>query len=421
MVVSNQHGGLMPYRLLEPLETDMIKHLAPTGSPIKPGELFTWLFSTASGTSGKEPLQRAVETLLKVEHSFLLSTGRGAMTLLLSSVKALNGQDGQRDEVILPAYTCYSVASSAINAGLKIRLCDIDPKTLCYDFEKLEQIDFSRVLAVVSASLYGLPNDMVRLERLVAERGALLIDDAAQSLYSTFDGRYLGTFGHAGILSLDKGKNVTSMQGGLIVTNNQELAEHIAKQSEQLSDLSFKRRLIEFLKVLIYFLFLNPYAYKIPANISFSGLGETRFETEVEMKHYPGFLASLALSQINRIDEITGSRIERGAFYDRCLKPNDRVSKITPLEQSAPVYLRYPLLVQDGEVRSHLLSRYREYGISPSYPKSLNQLAEIEDHTVAKEVCPGGEQVARQVVTLPTHAFVSKSDQKKICEIVSAL
>jgi perosamine synthetase len=399
----------------------MLKHLAPTGSPIKLGELISWLFTMPTGSGKEQMLKNAVEQLLSIKHSFLYSTGRGAMTVLMSAIKALNEGDGQRNEVILPAYTCYSVASSAINAGLKIRLCDIDPKTLSYDLEKLRQIDFSRVLAVVSASLYGLPNEMVELEKLVQEQGTLLIDDAAQSLNSKFDGRYLGTFGDAGILSLDKGKNVTSMQGGLIVTNSESLAGFLNERVESLAELGFKSSLKEFIKVIVYFLFLNPYAYKVPANISFSGLGETRFETEVEIKRYPTFLSSLAVSQLNRIDAITESRTSHGEFYEATLMPNKVFSKISRVASASPVFLRYPILVHDPDVRSKLLTEYREYGISASYPKSLNQLSEIEEYLVVRETCPGAESVAQQIVTLPTHAFVSKDDLQKICEIINTL
>ncbi|MCG8081161.1 MAG: DegT/DnrJ/EryC1/StrS family aminotransferase, partial [Candidatus Thiodiazotropha taylori] len=119
------------------------------------------------------------------------------MTALLAAVK-LQNSGNDRDEVIIPAYTCYSVASSVINAGLRIRLCDIDPRTLSYDEQQLRQLDFSRVVGIVSANLYGLPNDLPMLEKLAESEGILLIDDAAQSLNAKIDGRYLGSFGDAG-------------------------------------------------------------------------------------------------------------------------------------------------------------------------------------------------------------------------------
>ena len=399
---------------------NMMRHLSPTGSPIKFAELAGWLVNTVTGRNNSEALLQLAKELLGVDAGFLFSTGRGAMTALLTAVKLQNSDSG-RDEVVVPAYTCYSVASSVINAGLKIRLCDIDPRTLSYDEQQLHQIDFSRVVAIISANLYGLPNDLPMLEKLAKTEGVLLIDDAAQSLNAKIDGRYLGSFGDAGILSLDKGKNVTSIQGGLIVTNHRGLAESLSQQVGKLDALSFKRQLIEFIKVLIYYFFLNPYAYKLPANISFSGLGETRFETDVEVSKYPAFLSSLATAQFNRIDQITQSRIRHGFYYDGALQSNQSITKIDRLAQTEPAYLRYPLLVHDADKRSELLDRFREYGISASYPKSLNCVTEIEAHLVGERRCPGAEAIAGQIVTLPTHAYVRESDMNQIIETLAGL
>ncbi|MCG7912381.1 DegT/DnrJ/EryC1/StrS family aminotransferase [Candidatus Thiodiazotropha endoloripes] len=373
-----------------------------------------------SGKNHNEVLLQLAKGLLGMDAGFLFSTGRGAMTALLAAVK-LQNSDNDRNEVIVPAYTCYSVASSVINAGLKIRLCDIDPRTLSYDEQQLRQIDFSRVAAIISANLYGLPNNLPMLEKLSKSEGFLLIDDAAQSLNAKIDGRYLGSFGDAGILSLDKGKNVTSIQGGLAVTNHPGLAELLSQNVERLDPLSFKRQAIEFIKVVIYYFFLNPYAYKLPANISFSGLGETRFETDVEVSKYPAFLSSLATAQFNRIDQITQSRTQRGFYYDEALQSNQSITKIDRLVQTEPAYLRYPLLVHDANQRSELLDEYREYGISASYPKSLNCVDEIAGHLVGERACPAAEVIARQIVTLPTHAYVRETDMNQIIEILAGL
>ena len=400
----------------------MLRHLAPTGSPIKFLELLLWLKKTLTGGGDVEQLQRAVQARLGNKYSYVYSTGRGAMASLLSGVKALRSSTDVRDEVILPAYTCYSVASSVINAGLKIRLCDIEPTTLSYDLEQLKQIDFKNVLAIVSSNLYGLPNNnLVEVERLANEQGLFLVDDAAQSLNSKLAGRAVGTFGSAGILSLDKGKNVTSIQGGLVVTDNRELSDYLVDQSRELPALGLKASLIEFIKVLIYYAFLNPYAYKIPANISFSGLGETKYEPDLELRQYPVFLSSLAESQLKRIDEITQKRVVHGEYYEKNLLLSDGVTKVERAESSQPVYLRYPLLVHDTQRRARLLEQHREYGISASYPASLNNLPEIESSLVEKRDCPGADVVAKSIVTLPTHAFVRGEDMRRIVEIVNSI
>jgi dTDP-4-amino-4,6-dideoxygalactose transaminase len=93
--------------------------------------------------------------------------------------------------VIVPAYTCYSVPAAIERAGLKPRLCDIDPATLAWT-TGLGHCDFSRTLAVISANLYGLPNALGEIEAFAAPN-VFLLDDAAQALGAKLDGRAAGS------------------------------------------------------------------------------------------------------------------------------------------------------------------------------------------------------------------------------------
>ncbi|MET0050475.1 MAG: DegT/DnrJ/EryC1/StrS family aminotransferase [Candidatus Thiodiazotropha sp.] len=397
----------------------MPRFLSPTGSPIKSREMIGWISALLRGVDHSETIKQLIARDLNLAYGALYITGRAAMASLLGCLMRMRGEDDQRDEIILPAYTCYSVASSAINAGYKIRLCDIDPKTLSYDMASLNNMDTDRVLAMVSANLYGLPNDLPVLEQFAKANNIHLIDDAAQSLFARVGGRFVGTFGYAGVLSFDKGKNITSLQGGMVITGNEELQTQLLMAQSELSDLQATGQIKEFIKVFIYYLLLHPVMYQIPANISFSGLGETRYEDTVAVLKYPPMLSSLAKDQLLRADRITQSRVSTGRYYDQSIEQSVNLSKIEAVPGSEPVYLRYPILIRDVALRSHLLKEQRAMGISASYPKSLNQLSEIRQHLVGETSCPVAEQVAAQIVTLPTHAYVREQDQQSVVDIVN--
>ena len=96
-----------------------------------------------------------------------------------------------------------------------------------YDYQKLSGIDFTKVLCIVSSNLYGIPDHLVRLEQIASEHGIFLIDDAAQCMGGRVDGKFSGTFGDAGLYSLGMGKNITSIEGGIIVTNSDDMASLI--------------------------------------------------------------------------------------------------------------------------------------------------------------------------------------------------
>src|SRR5262249_704901 len=158
-----------------------------------------------------------------IRNPFFVSSGRAALTMLLETMRA----DSDRREVVIPAYTCFSVASAVARAGLLIRVCDVDLKTLDFDLSALLRVGLRKAVCIVPSGLYGLPGDLAALERIARDAGAFVIDDAAQCLGATQAGRACGSFGDAGIYSLGRGKGLTTMGGGILVTHRADLASRI--------------------------------------------------------------------------------------------------------------------------------------------------------------------------------------------------
>jgi DegT/DnrJ/EryC1/StrS aminotransferase family len=96
-------------------------------------------------------LSQRLDERLGIRPTFFASSGRAALTILLKALQ----QRSDRREVVIPAYTCFSVPSAVARAGLVIRLCDVDPKTLDLDLNALARLDLSRVLCIVPSGLYG--------------------------------------------------------------------------------------------------------------------------------------------------------------------------------------------------------------------------------------------------------------------------
>ncbi len=371
------------------------------------------------GRDSTSTLKALICESLGTKNAFLFANGRGAMSFLLQCMTKEREED-HKDVVVVPSYTCYSVAASALKAGLKVLVCDIDKKTLSYDREQLESIDFNTVLAIVSSSLYGLPNDLSSLEELARAKGVYLIDDAAQCLGATVDNRAVGTFGDAGILSFDKGKVITSMNGGVIVTSNKTLSRRIEIEHEKIENQSLLSRATDLAKLQAYFILLHPSLYWIPSNLPFLKLGETIYNEDYEVQNYFEALAPIARSQYTRIDQMNEHRRLCAASYTSGIHDTDLIECISPLAGSAPVYLRYPLRIKDDQIRRQFLYDYNSHGCSVSYPASIADVPEIRSRIlVHNDRCEGGRIVASQLVTLPTHAFVRESDIERICSGLS--
>ena len=112
----------------------------------------------------------------------------------------------QRNEVLIPGYTCYSVAASVVRAGLKIQVYDLDPRTFQPDLDSVKQGLNERTLAIVTQHLFGIPSPVEGIKDLAGEVGAHLIEDAAQSMGASQAGHQVGTLGDFGFYSFGRGK-----------------------------------------------------------------------------------------------------------------------------------------------------------------------------------------------------------------------
>lgn len=394
-------------------------HLAPSGTPIAVIDLLKWLIFQPRARQMLGEFQTAFCRRYQLEHCFLVSSGRAAMVLLLRALRTLASPT--RTDVIVPSYTCYSVPAAAIRAGLRVRVLDVDPKTLSYDLEALTRTDFSNVLAIVSANLYGLPNDLAALAALAREHGVYFIDDAAQSLGATINAQAAGDFGDAGLYSLDKGKNITSIQGGILVTRSQVIADEIRKELERAPLPPWQRTLIQSIQLLIYGLMLRPWLYWIPARLPFLKLGTTRYEIDYPMERYSPSLGVMATLLFRKIDAITQRRRANARLYQEQLRDIAFLQFPTPLPGSQPVYLRFPLLVDSAARRERLLALLNAEGLGAtgSYPLSTLDIPEIQEHLdLAGSRGAVGRSIAERILTLPTHPYVRPGHIEKICRLI---
>lgn len=399
----------------------MPRYIAPAGTAIKISELIGWLIDSLRGKDRRDDLCEAIKSRYGVKHCFLMSSGRAAMAMIFNILKENNKQN-QRNEIVLPSYTCYSVPAAVEIAGLNVRICDIDPVTLSYDMRQFNSIDFSRVLCVVSANLYGYPDDLKAIKSITDNAGCYFLDDAAQAMESSIDHRYTGTWGDIGLFSLDKGKNITSLQGGIIVTDNSEIANWITQKLDMLPPTSIRQQYMDGVKLIAYTMLLKPWLYWIPAYMPGLGLGKTVYTTDYLFSQYSRSMAAISWRLFKRIDEITDQRIRHAKELINKLKDISKIRFIDKVGDSArPVYLRLPILVENTEDRDRIVEYLLKSGIgaSHSYPQSIADLDNISHFsTIQNNQVPIGKYIADHILTLPTLSYLNDSDIKKIVRII---
>jgi CDP-6-deoxy-D-xylo-4-hexulose-3-dehydrase len=129
------------------------------------------------------------------------------------------------DEVIVPAVSWGTTYYPLAQYGLRLRFVDVDLRTLNLDLEQVAAAVTPRTRAVLAVNLLGAPNDFGRLQAICNDHGLMLLEDNCEALGATFDGRQAGTFGAVGTFSFFFSHHMSTMEGGMSVTDDRELAE----------------------------------------------------------------------------------------------------------------------------------------------------------------------------------------------------
>ncbi len=389
-------------------------YLAPAGTVMSLGEIGRG-FARGTFADTRGLLEAEIGRRAGLAHAWPIASGRAAMTLILQALaKAAN--DPRRDEVLVPAYTCYSVPASIARAGLRFRLVDVDPRTLGMDPAALETSDFSRVLAVVTSNLYGIPNDLPAIENIARERGVFMVDDSAQSFGARVGGRAVGAFGDAGLYSFDKGKVICTIQGGAIVCKDDRVAQAIGAQMSALPAATLAETIGNCLKLPIYSVCLRPALYGAIRSLPFLGLGKTMYEERYPIATLSAPQMGIAIELLRRLDGIAADRRARAARLRAALEglPGIELPAVAP--DAEPAWVRFPLRVTKAAARDTVVAAIDAAGIGAtiSYPLALCDVPEVATRLRSNEPMPGARLVASQIVTLPTHGFCPDGYEQRI-------
>ena len=215
------------------------------------------------------------------QHGVAVTNGTSALDVSIESLGI-----GPGDEVILPAFTIISCVNQIVRAGATPVLVDSDPITWNMDVDHVEARISPRTRAVMAVHTYGLPVHLNPLLELTEHYGLALIEDAAEAIGQTYNGRPCGSFGRLSTFSFYANKHVTTGEGGMVVTDSETLAE----SCRSLRNLAFQdnRRFVH------------------------ERLGWNMRMTNLQ--------AAIGLAQLERLDEVIRRKREIGALYHDSLK-----------------------------------------------------------------------------------------------------
>ena len=386
--------------------------LPPAAAPINVNSLLHGLSAMLFPQRHLIQLEESLKAYFGMKHVFVVSSGKAALVLIL---KALGKLAPDKNKVLIPAYTCFSVPSAVVRAGFQVSLCDVDSSTFDFDYERLKDMETENTLCIVPSHLFGIPSDMDKVRQFARERGIFVVEDAAQAMGGRYRNKLIGTIGDVGFFSLGRGKNVTCMSGGVIVTNNNNIAKNIKMEYASLEEPHFSENFMEFLKALLMAIFISPSLYWLPASLPFLRLGETVFSPEFQIERLSALKAGFMWNWQERL-EISNHRRKKNAEY---------LCKITNLKNpsgcSIP-FLRLPYLLDNKDLRDSIYSGLNRSGLGASlmYPSSINNIREIKDQ-FATSTYPSAEGISMRLLTIPTHELLSEDDLKAILAFLSQI
>lgn len=384
-----------------------LRYLPPVRSPVTLGAVLAGL---APAASAPEQVRARIAAEYAPDDVLLTDSGTSALRLALAGA-ALSA--GRADALVaMPAYCCYDIATAADGAGVRVALYDLDPATLSPDPGSLERALALGARAVVVAHLYGFPVDLGMVRRLAAQARALLIEDAAQGVGGSYEGRALGAHGELAILSFGRGKGRTGGGGGALLARGARGLELLERVRSLAGPSRGGRR--SALRLAAQWLLARPSLYRLPASLPFLGLGETPYHQPWEPRAMaPGPAAALLWSWEASGREAarrraTGTELIRQLTEGRKDEPAGHWGRpVRPVAGAQPGYLRFPLVLDAPRD----LRPVRGLGIMPGYPLALPDLPGFGSRcAVTGEAHHGARTLAARLCTLPTHSWVRTRD-----------
>jgi len=316
-----------------------------------------------------------------VKHAVAVNNGT---TALVAALKMLHLPEGST--VITSPFSFVATLNAAVEAGLRVRFADVDPNSFNVTSETLSAVSSVGVSAVMPVHLYGQCADMTGISALAAQNKWAIIEDAAQAHGALHNGQAAGSFG-VGCFSFYATKNITTGEGGIITTNDDEIADRLRIYRNQ----GMRQR----------------YQYEMA--------GTNYRMTDVQ--------AAIGIPQLKKIDAINSARQKNAETLSKLLADVDEI--ITPSVDAgnSHVWHQYTIRVQSGGKRSRdeVLESLGKSGIGSGiyYPRLAHDYECFQGNpNIDISETPIAMQLTKEVISLPVHQYLSQQDLELIAKEV---
>lgn len=403
---------------------------------------FKLIFQCWKWKRGKaiKKLENQFKEYLRVKHAFSFNSGRSALMAILKSLSLES-----ENEILLQAFTCNAASNPILWSDLKPIYVDCDEDNFNIDIEDLKKKVTPQSKVVIVQHTFGLSVDIDKVLDIVQQNNLILIEDCAHSLGAEYPSisseqvrsQKIGTFGKAAFFSFSRDKVISSVYGGMVVTNDDDLAkklEEFQKEIKYPSNYWILQQL--FHPVLMNFLILPTYNFLFGKILLvlfqwFHILSKAVHWKEKRSKkpyyfprRMPNALALLAQKQFKKLEKFYEHRKKLAAFYYSELKNSSFEVPKTLSQETLDFlgrkhsFLRFTIkhpaahkIIKEAWQKNILIGDWYTAPVAPHDTK-------LDKVKYKLGSCPKAEKLAKQTLNLPTHINISKKQAKKIIDFL---
>ena len=319
-----------------------------------------------------------------------VSSGTAAVQLAL---QACNIQDN--DEVLVQSLT-YVATFQAISAtGATPVAVDIDPDSMSIDLMDARRKVNEKTKAIIPVHYAGAVGDLDSIYKFASEHNLRVIEDAAHAFGTTYNDKLIGSFGDIACFSFDGIKNITSGEGGCIITNDESIIS-LLEDSRLLGVHKDSQRRFENARSWDFDVFEQGWRY-----------------------HMSNIMAAIGIEQLKKFDEIKNSRQNLANAYVEKLSNNNNI-KLFGYDYESVVPHIFPIIVSDGQKRDKLRSFLEANEIQTGIHYQPNHRLSKYSNIVPAKTLQKTDDLAKKLITLPLHVDLKNSDIDYISQRIEA-
>lgn len=305
------------------------------------------------------------------KHAIAVNSGTAALHMTLMATNL-----APKEEVIMPSFTFTATAEAAVLAGAKPLFVDIDPKTYNINAQKIENSITKKTKAIIAVDLYGLPANTLAIREIAEKYGLTVIEDAAQAHGAIYRERPIGAFSDMTCWSFYATKNMTTGEGGMITTNNDEYAEKLRCIRTHGEKEGYKSIMLG-------------HNYRMPEIEAAIG--------HVQLQKLPGFLKK---------------RRQNAELLTKELSNAKRLQLPVEPEECKHAWYLYTvrLLDADQQLRDNIVKQLREYGIESTAYYFIPIHLMPYYRRFGEYYLPETEKAVKQVFSLPINPNVTSEE-----------